>query len=703
MLPELDVTGVGTGVGASAGDTIPYASEGRYEARSADVGPLGRRAIKDTPYSIAVIPQDLIVNNQVRTVNDALRYLPSVQVESRQGFDVSRPQSRGFEGSVVQNTRLDGLNIIGTTAIPIDNLQRIEVLNGLAGALYGPAAPAGVFNYVLKRPTDVPLARAIIAYDSPGIITSAADVGGRFGQDGAIGYRINVVKGVGESYVQDSFLDRSLISGAFDIHFDPDTVLELNASRYSFNQAGLPGGFTYGGGLYGNGRSTILPPAVDPTRAGYGQPGAGVNLTTETGLAKLKHRFNEDWDLVIGGLYQNADRGLYGITNALTNDAGAYSATKNFTQVPRFTIGSNLAYLNGHFDLFGMRNDLTIGTNGFSNDQYLYRNSIVTTLGSASIANPVVFPQKGLPANGGQYRSANVFQQSLITGDTLHFNEQWAVQGVLSTTWLTSTNYSSRGAITSTDTRNAALSPTASLIYTPTRQLTTYFTFADSLQQGDVATADASNANTILAPYRSRQYEVGAKYAVSEALLITLDGFRITRPLAFTNPATRIFEVQGTQRNFGIELFASGAVSPELSLLGGVTWLDPRLTGTGNVLTNNTLVVGVPRWRTAVAVDYHPLPVPGLGLTGALQYVTKRAATNYNNSYAAAYATVDLGVRYSTKALGTPMTFRFQVLNVSDTHYWGSIAPGNINGGSGADTAYLGTPRTFQLSMEVDL
>jgi len=26
-------------------------------------------------------------------------------------------------------------------------------------------------------------------------------------------------------------------------------------------------------------------------------------------------------------------------------------------------------------------------------------------------------------------------------------------------------------------------------------------------------------------------------------------------------------------------------------------------------------------------------------------------------------------VRYTTKALGTPMTFRFQVLNVSDTHY----------------------------------
>ncbi len=66
---------------------------------------------------------------------------------------MSRPQSRGFQGSIVQNTRLDGLNVVGTTAIAAENLGGIEVLNGLAGSLYGPQTPAGVFNYVLKRPT----------------------------------------------------------------------------------------------------------------------------------------------------------------------------------------------------------------------------------------------------------------------------------------------------------------------------------------------------------------------------------------------------------------------------------------------------------------------------------------------------------------------------------------------------------------------
>jgi iron complex outermembrane receptor protein len=50
----------------------------------------------------------------------------------------------------------------------------------------------------------------------------------------------------------------------------------------------------------------------------------------------------------------------------LDND-GNYTVTKNFNSVSRFTIGSNLAYLHGHFDTFGTRNDLALGIDGFVN------------------------------------------------------------------------------------------------------------------------------------------------------------------------------------------------------------------------------------------------------------------------------------------------------------------------------------------------
>jgi iron complex outermembrane recepter protein len=59
-------------------------------------------------------------------------------------------------------------------------------------------------------------------------------------------------------------------------------------------------------------------------------------------------------------------------------------------------------------------------------------------------------------------------------------------------------------------------------------------------------------------------------------------------------------------------------------------------------------------------------------------------------------------VRYTTEVLKHRVTARFQVLNVTNTQYYVSIADGNIVGSPGANTAYLGTPRTFMASLEVD-
>jgi len=355
---------------AGAGGVHNAATNPNYNTGIANFGPLGNRSLLDSPYSMTVISNDMLENLQPKTVNDALRYLPDVEIRNQQGYEVSRPQSRGFQGTVVQNTRMDGLSIIGTTAIPTENLSGIQVLNGLAGSLYGPATPAGVFNYVLKRPTDTPYASYTQGFDSNSVFTENMDVGGRT-PDGKVGYRFNVVQGDGESWAPESASNRTLASGALDFYLGDRTVVETNFSHYETNTTGLPGSIVYFGGP----KFPVLPAAVDPTKIGLGQPGAGTDLITNTGLVKVKHEFNNDWNIEIGGLYQDAVRNLFGITNTLVDNNGNYTVVKNFTAVPHFTIASNTASLNGKFDLFGFRNEVTIGTNGFFNGQYSYINS----------------------------------------------------------------------------------------------------------------------------------------------------------------------------------------------------------------------------------------------------------------------------------------------------------------------------------------
>jgi iron complex outermembrane recepter protein len=683
---------------AGAGGVHNAATQPQYNTATVSLGTLGNRNLLDTPFSVTSIPQDLIDNLQVKTVTDALRYLPSVEIRNQQGFEVARPQSRGFQGSVVQATRLDGLNIIGTTAIPAENLSGIQVLNGLAGSLYGPATPAGVFNYVLKRPTDTPYASYTQGFDSTSVFTENIDVGGRT-PDGKVGYRFDVVHGEGESYVPESSTNRTLASGALDFYVGDRTVIETNFSHYETNITGLPGSIVY----FGSPKFPVLPAAVDPTRVGYGQPGAGTDLITDTGLVKIKHEINNDWNFEIGGLYQDAVRNLFGITNTLTDNLGNYTVTKNFNAVPHFTIASNTASLNGRFDLFGFRNEVTIGTNGFFNGQYSYVNSIATVLGKSNLSDPAVLPTQPIPNNGGQFKSAVLSNQTIVTADTFHFNDQWAVQGVVSTSFLHSESFLSTGAVTSNNSANGVVSPTVSLIYKPSSKITVYATWANSVEQSDQAPAGTANVNQFLAPYQDQEYEVGVKYAVTPALLATFALFHMTRPLAATDPVSNIFEVVGTQRNDGAEFFLQGDIIPELSVFGGISYIDARLLDTGVATTDGRLVVGVPLFKTDVAFDYHPAFLQGLALTAGVHAEGERAATNTNNSFAPSYATFDAGVRFTKTIDKHIITARFQVLNIGNVFYYSSIADGNIVGSPGANTAYLGTPRTYMLSLQMTL
>jgi iron complex outermembrane recepter protein len=302
-------------------------------------------------------------------------------------------------------------------------------------------------------------------FPSDGTFTEQFDASGRSGN---VGYRFNILRADGQSYGSESSTGRTLFSSALDFHIDEDTVLETDFSHYNAQAYGLPGSIVYDGASSRNNKSTILPSAVDPTKMGYGQPGACTDLTSDTGIIKLKHQFNDQWSMEIGGLYENAIRNLFGITNTMTNNNGDFTVTKNFTAVPHFTIASNTASLNGHVDILGFMNDVTIGTNGFVNGQYSYGNSIAVPLGSSTLANLVVFlPSTSIPATGGEYKSAELDEQAIILADTFHFNKQWAVQAVLNTSFLSSKSYGVNVNVTSSDSANGVLSPTVSLIYKP--------------------------------------------------------------------------------------------------------------------------------------------------------------------------------------------------------------------------------------------
>lgn len=666
-----------------------------YRADTAYLGPLGERALLDTPYAISVVPASLMENQQMKSVRDAFRYLPSVQGEN------IRPQTRGLQAGVVQNTRIDGLNIAATTDYPVEQFERIEVLNGLAGALYGPANPAGTFNYVLKRPTADTRQQVTVGYATQGSLLAHADLSGSLGDQRQLGYRLNLLDDRGEGYVNGSLLHRRLASLAVDLHLTPSTVLETNFSTYHYLRRGFAGTFALASNVN-------FPQAPDPSKVGYGQRYAGDDNVSDTISARLKHSFNADWQFTGGVQRQNGDRASTVPTNTLTSNSGKYTTTAATTTYSRDVIVSNSLALTGKLQTFGIGHELVLANNGFDWDRYTPYSTGSITLGTATLDNPTEFAEPKWPDFSYRYRSVNTRQQSMTFGDTLTFTDQWSVMLMASQSWIKVRNYNKQGAVTSRYDDDG-LSPAASLLFKPRPEITTYLTYADSLQQGDFAPTGTANAGESLAPYRSKQWEIGYKQQLQafagSRLNLGAALFRIERPFAMTDSSDNRYKELGEQVNRGLELTAAGDATRNLSFFGGLTYLDPKLVDSGSAATSDKQILGLARFVANTFWEYHLSSVPGLFVNLNLNHVSRRPGNNTNSTWVSGYTVADIGARYVHKLLGKTATWRLNVNNVSDERYWANITPSGQNGYSGAGngTGTLGAPRTLMASLQFDL
>ncbi|MFU9137593.1 TonB-dependent receptor [Erwinia tasmaniensis] len=655
--------------------------------KQATLGNLGKQAIRNTPYPVQVISPGLMKQQQLKSVSDIYRYMPSVQ------GDGARPQTRGMQGSVVQNSMIDGLNVVSTTDYAAEQFDHIEVLNGLAGSLYGPANPAGLFNFVAKRPTDIAQHSLTVGAGTGLSHLVSGDFSGPLDDNDRLRYRANFLDDEGSGYVSGSKKRRQLFSLALDANLSDKTVLETNFSYYHFYDKGLPGKFALGSGL-------SFPSAPNPKTKNLGQYYAGDDNHTLTAGLHLKHDFDGNWQGEVGVLRQIADRESTAVTNTFTDNRGHYKTTTSSATASRFTVNSYMANLNGEVDTGWLHHQISTGVRGFVLKNENPRSGGTFPLGSASLDNPQSFAEPNYPDFTRRYHSATATQQSLLLSDTLTFSPQWSLLLAGSESLLNSANYAKTGSRTS-ESSDSGFSGSASLMYKPVDPLTLYVTYADSLQQGDTAPAGASNAGNILSPYRSKQVEAGSKLAVGKVLL-TAALFQIDRPFAYTTTRGD-YAVEGNQRNRGLELMADGDLSDNLHLYGGMTWLDPRLRDTASTRTEDKQIVGLARYTASLFAAWDLPFIRGADVHGGMRYVGRRSTDNANDSWVGSYATFDAGTRYKTRLFNTDTTFRLDMTNLTNRHYWTNIVPGGLNGYSGAGyaSAQIGEPRMVQVSMQL--
>jgi iron complex outermembrane receptor protein len=713
-------------------------------------GPLGTTPILNLPYTVNVISRQLIDDTQSRNFKEAAKYLPLVMFQEMQGPEVLRPETRGMQGSNMQNDRKDGMGIAVTTPSALEEYEQIEVVNGLGGPLYGPANPSGMFNFVTKRPTEERLGEIELDYEGRTVGTIHTDLGGRFGAHQMFGYRANLLSADGEGYVDSSQLRRQLAAGAGDVRLTKNTVIEGNFSYYNLFQHGYPGWFAYAPtttplAVPGS-RSILLPSdAPDPTRRGYGQSFSGVDLLSQIGEVRMKHDFGANWHLVVGVLNQIADRNINTAVNQFIDNSGNYKSylANSFSSLaPRFHVDSDIANLTGVLNTGRIRHDVVVGSTGYRFASYSPVTSPAKTalctagaICQANTSNPLVYvePPGGLfsyaktSPSTGIYGSSIIRQQGFSFGDTITFTPRWLVRVAVSQDWTWTDNFADSTGTNFVRTPiaggyvNAGASPSASVMFKPRADMTFYATFADSIQAPDVAAANSgniiiTNASQALPPYRSREYEIGYKLRIQRINFSTAL-FRVERPFAnfvtgIVNPICGAqsgtanceeFRITGNQLNYGVESTISGRVFPSLMLTAGLSVLDPKLTNTGIAATNDRIFVGIPDYKSNILAEYRLPVILGAYLNFDWQHVGRRPIDDINSSYTPQYNVFDLGARYTTKILGKVTTWRVTANNASNVHYWSTLGPGSITGQStGSYLGHLGEPRLITASMRFE-
>jgi iron complex outermembrane receptor protein len=739
----LTLAGVASSVTVSAGT-----SENAYHVDNVDpVGPFGNLPILDIPYSVNVVTRQLIDDTQSRNFKQVAKYLPLMSFQEMQGPEVLRPETRGMQGSNMQNDRKDGMGIAVTTPSALEEYEQIEAVTGVGAQLYGPANPSGMFNFVTKRPTDTRFGEVELDYESATVGTVHTDLGGRFGKHGMFGYRTNLLLADGNGYVSNSQLRRQLAAVAADARITSHTVIEGNYSYYNLYQHGYPGWFAYAPTTTPpttpGSKSILLPPqAPDPTREGYGQSFSGVALVSKIGELRVKHDFGESWHLVVGALDQRSDRNINTAVNSLTDNNGdyqSYLANAFSSLAPRFHVDSDLAYLTGRFKTGKIRHDVVIGSTGYRFASYApvtgpAKTALCTAQGvcTANIDDPLVFvgPPGGVfsydktSPSTGIYVSSIIRQQGFSFGDTITLSAKWLLRVSASQDWTWTDSYSVSKATNYERVSvpggylSQGISPSASIMFKPRADMTIYGTFADSIQAPDVAAANSGNtiivnASQALPPYRSIEGEVGYKVRVRRINFATAL-FRIDRPFAsyvtgVVDPVCgaqsgtsncEAYRITGNQLNYGVEATMSGRIFSSLIVTSGLSVLNPKLTDTGIAATNNRNFVGIPDYKSNILAEYRVPRIAGTFLNFDWAHVGRRPIDDINSSYTPQYNTFDFGLRYTRTIFGKVTTWRLTANNATNVFYWSTIGPGSITGTStGSYLGHLGEPRIITASV----
>lgn len=561
---------------------ISATNTNRYAATSTSTATKTNTLLRDVPQSITVITGDLIKDQSIRSLADAVRYVPGVGVSQGEG----NRDALVFRGNrSTGDFFIDGIRDDAEFYRDLYNIERVEVLKGANGMIFGRGGSGGVVNRVTKEANWNP-------------VREFSFQGGSFNQKrmtGDVGYVINDVAAVrlnalyedAGSFRDGVNMERLGISPTVTIKPTNRTKVVLNMERFHDDRTADRGITSVVG------RTGQVTGPVDVGRSQFfGDPRrSNANIDVLSFGSFIEHKFDSGFTLQNRTLYTTYDKfyqnvfasgGLNSLTGLLP--IGAYNNTTARDNVFNQT---NLLYsLNtgpiAHTLLAGVE----VGRQETHNrrETGLFNNSVSSTNIFVPISNPVTnLPITFRNRDGGG--DLDALNRSIVNVTSLYIQDQIEILPQLQV--IAGVRYDmfevdfqqKNGPRDHLKTRDDLIAPRFGVIYKPIEPLSFYGSYSQAFvpRAGDQLTALNVTVET-LKPEKFTTLETGVKWDIRPDLAFTAAVYQLDRTNVINSVVGgQTFLTKG-QRTEGVEISLAGQLTTNWSVMGGYAYQVGEIT-----------------------------------------------------------------------------------------------------------------------------
>lgn len=639
------------------------AQERGYQPKRATTATRSDAALIDTPQAVAVVPAQVLQDQDVRNIDEALYNVSGITQANTLGGTQDALIKRGFgfnrDGSILR----DGVRTVLARNLTFTT-ERVEVLKGPASIMYGTMDPGGVINMVTKKP-QLNFQGQVIGTKSNFGGGGSLDLTGPIGDSG-LAYRL-IADYSNDDYWRSFGSDKQTVIAPSLAWYGRDSTVRISYEHTDYEQP-----FDRGTVIDLRTKKPVAIPSDRRIDEPYNRTLGNSDFFTIQG----QHRFNEQWktDLTYSynrnryDDYQARPVSLNPVTGILTRRPDGTRGAVSQQHVWQ-------AVLSGNLDFGSTRHEVQFGAD--AEDSNIYRRDLIRGNPNATfnVYNPVygLLPFSTAVSAPDSDQTDKLRSYSVFTQDTIHLDEHWIVQAGLRYQTYTEMAGKGRPFIVGSDVEGSKLVPRAGVVYKINDSVALYGSYAQSFKPN----TSIATVITALPPEEGKSFEVGAKFDMQKGVTATIALYNINKTNVQVQdpPINGITQIRaaGKARSRGIEVDVSGDITRQLKVIGAYAYTDAVVVEDtryqGNALANVARQSG----SVFLTYDFDRMENGGRWCSGAgVRHVGSRAGDSANTFTLDPYQVVDAFASYDTKLDGKLLRLQLNVKNLLNKTYYSS-------------------------------